>query len=467
MNKKRTAKAVLAAFGLSIALPTAAFAATDINGHWAESVLNKWEQKGLMGGYEDGTIRPDNAITRAEFVSLVNRVAGFDTAGDIAFTDVSADDWYAAQVAIGVNAAYIGGYPDDTFRPNAYVTRAEAASMIARLYELPADTARAAQFADAAQIPDWAAGVIGAVANAGYMVGDNNNNFNAQVSMTRAEAAAALDRVFAVEDVKALEASLSETNGSITKGSTKAITVNAPDGATIRVLSTNESVATAAVSGHTITITGVEKGNATIAITVSASGYTDAKLVYSVHVTASAGGGGGFGGGSSSSNEIVVETEIEVPDSYENEEVGDTIVIETTIDKSAETHEPDAVTEVNLPNDLAVKKVTLPAGSTKAFSATIGGNPYHIELEDPLTITTEPDVAEYTITVGNVLTYINEDVCQAAVDALERLEDNDRPLITCTMDTEGEWHWKIDGMTPAEQQKVFAMLQIELKKVEA
>lgn len=455
MNKKRTAKAVLAAFGLSIALPTAAFAATDINGHWAESVLNKWEQKGLMGGYEDGTIRPDNAITRAEFVSLVNRVAGFDTAGDIAFTDVSADDWYAAQVAIGVNAAYIGGYPDDTFRPNAYVTRAEAASMIARLYELPADTARAAQFADAAQIPDWAAGVIGAVANAGYMVGDTNNNFNAQVSMTRAEAAAALDRVFAVEDVKALEASLSETNGSITKGSTKAITVNAPDGATVRALSTNESVATAAVSGHTITITAVEKGNATIAITVSAPGYADAKLVYSVHVTASAGGGGG---GSSSSTEVVTDdADITLPDGYSHEDVEiRTVVYKYGIDDDhhSDLHK-DAVTYVEMPETLQVSAVTLPAGSD--FNTTIGNKSYDMILTSDLTKT-----AVENITVADVKAVIATD--SEAYAALDTLED-DRVLIYCTQDAEDHLHWYIDGKEHREIVEVFNMLQLTITEV--
>ena len=168
MNTKRTAKVALATFGLSVMLPTAAFAATDTQGHWAGSVLAKWESQALISGYEDGTIRPDHEISRAEFVALVNRVAGYQAAGStVKFSDVKTGDWYAGQVAIAVNEGYIGGFEDNTFRPNDTVTRAQAAAIIARIKNLPSDTPRANQFADAAATPDWAKGVVGAVANAG------------------------------------------------------------------------------------------------------------------------------------------------------------------------------------------------------------------------------------------------------------------------------------------------------------
>ena len=92
MNKKRTAKVALATFGLSVLMPTAAMSATDIQGHWAGSVLEKWETQALISGYEDGTIRPDHQISRAEFVSLVNRVAGYQAASNaVNFSDVASE----------------------------------------------------------------------------------------------------------------------------------------------------------------------------------------------------------------------------------------------------------------------------------------------------------------------------------------------------------------------------------------
>lgn len=319
MNTKRTAKVALATFGLSVMLPTAAFAATDTQGHWAGSVLAKWESQALISGYEDGTIRPDHEISRAEFVALVNRVAGYQAAGStVKFSDVKTGDWYAGQVAIAVNEGYIGGFEDNTFRPNDSVTRAQAAAIIARIKNLPSDTARANQFADAAATPDWAKGVVGAVANAGYMIGDEANNFNAEKALTRAEAVASLDRVFGVKDLAAQTLTLSATEGVIAKGATKTITATSSvEGAVITAVSSDTDVATVTVKDGKVTIKGVEKGKATITVTAKADGYKIATATYTVDVTAAGGAGGGGGsssggshGGNTPSTDVNVEVDV-------------------------------------------------------------------------------------------------------------------------------------------------------------
>lgn len=203
MKNKRTAKVLLATMGLTVAMPAmSAFAATDISGHWCENVITRWETKGLISGYEDGTFRPDQAITRAEFVSLANRYLGYKDAAVISFSDVAASDWYAGQVAIAVNKGYAGGFDDNTFRPGENLTRAQTASIVARLTGLAGNAAASESFADAAQNPDWAKGAIGAVAEAGYMIGDENNCFNPNKALTRAEAVAILDRLSFLLDVK-------------------------------------------------------------------------------------------------------------------------------------------------------------------------------------------------------------------------------------------------------------------------
>lgn len=453
MNKKRTAKAVLAAFGLSIALPTAALAATDVNGHWAEDVLNKWEQNGMLAGYEDGTIRPEQPITRAEFTALVNRVTGYNAVDkEIAFTDVSANDWYASEVAIGVNAAYIGGYPDNTFRPNGNLTRAEAASMIARFTGLTADEARAALFDDAAEHPDWAEGAIGAVANAGYMIGDEYNHFHAQKVMTRAETVAALDRIFFAE--KALEASLSSTNGTVFKGNSIRVTVNtAVKDAVIKAVSTNEKAASVKVEGNQLVITGVESGNATIAVVVSAPGYAAAKLTYSVHVTDAV--GGFSGGGSTDDSTVTVTTpldQITVPAGYSKDGISiRTVVYKYGID-DAHDEIKDAITYVTLPSALKVSQVTLPAGSS--FTTTIGGKTYNMVLTADLVKSSVSN-----ITVAEVKAVI--DNTTDAWQALATLDEN-RVLIECMQDSDGNLHWYIDGKTWNEQVDVFEFLEVTL-----
>ncbi|MGI6144056.1 MAG: S-layer homology domain-containing protein, partial [bacterium] len=78
-------------------LPTAAFAASfkDVEGHWAQQQIETWLQKGLVSGYPDGTFRPNQPVTRAEFVTFVNRAFGIKAAGgEEVFSDVPASAWF-------------------------------------------------------------------------------------------------------------------------------------------------------------------------------------------------------------------------------------------------------------------------------------------------------------------------------------------------------------------------------------
>ncbi|WP_455958519.1 S-layer homology domain-containing protein, partial [Anaerotignum lactatifermentans] len=174
--------------------------ATDISGHWAEKVITQWQEKGLISGYEDGTFKPDNSVTRAEFVIMLNKALGFTQKGNVTFSDVSANAWYYDAVAIAVEAGYCAGYEDGTFKPNATITRAEAAVMIAKAKELTANTEAADKFTDASRIPAWARGSVGAVSAAGFMTGRTDGTFDATNTITRAEAVSSLDRTMEKEE---------------------------------------------------------------------------------------------------------------------------------------------------------------------------------------------------------------------------------------------------------------------------
>lgn len=178
---------------LLTAVPAAA-AFHDTAGHWAEKTLNEWQDKGLIDGYGDGSFQPNGTVTRAEFIKLVNRTLGFTAESEISFSDVTERDWFHAEVAKAVTAGYAQG-SGGLFRPNQPVTRAEAAAMLARAAGLAANEERADAFADAASIPAWAKGSVGAAAEAGYMTGYPNGAFGALDPITRAEAVVTLDRV--------------------------------------------------------------------------------------------------------------------------------------------------------------------------------------------------------------------------------------------------------------------------------
>ena len=84
---------------------------------------------GIIAGYPDGTFQPNNYITRAEFATIAARFLSEEYVGPDLFTDISGH-WAAEYINRAANAGWINGYPDGSFRPNAYITRAEAMTLV-------------------------------------------------------------------------------------------------------------------------------------------------------------------------------------------------------------------------------------------------------------------------------------------------------------------------------------------------
>ncbi|NQS76797.1 MAG: hypothetical protein HQP61_10270 [Peptococcaceae bacterium] len=105
---------------------------SDIEGHWAKDQVLDWSEKGLVMGYADGTFKPEQGVTRAEFATFVNRAFGLKIKVQPDFSDVSPQDWFAEEVAMAVAGGYIGGYPDGTFRPDSVITRAETVALLSK-----------------------------------------------------------------------------------------------------------------------------------------------------------------------------------------------------------------------------------------------------------------------------------------------------------------------------------------------
>ena len=188
--------AVLAIICLMFSLMPAntfAFQATDISGHWAQVKIQSWIDKGLIKGYPDGTFKPDQDITRAEFMALVNRAFGYTAVAPITYTDVKAGSWYAPEVAKAQAAGYITGYPDGTMKPENPITREEVATIVARIKNLTSDANAADKYTDASKIGSWSKGQVGAVTSAKIMQGYPDGSFMPQGLITRAEVVEALD----------------------------------------------------------------------------------------------------------------------------------------------------------------------------------------------------------------------------------------------------------------------------------
>lgn len=143
----------------------------------------------FVSGYPDGTFRPDAQTTRAEFLTmLVTALGEYDKEenyGTCTFADVAEGDWYAHCVAYAQKTGLVKGYEDNTFRPDANITRAEAAAMVASAMGLEGK-ATVSSFTD---VSGWAVPHVEALAERKILSGDGNGKFRPDDNITRAEAA--------------------------------------------------------------------------------------------------------------------------------------------------------------------------------------------------------------------------------------------------------------------------------------
>ena len=108
----------------------------DVNADdWFNNAISTLTKMGIINGYEDGTFRPNNPITRAELTKMA--VSFFSSADQYfgkkpSFSDVPADAWYTRFIAAAEELGLINGYPDGTFRPSNYITRAETCTIVNR-----------------------------------------------------------------------------------------------------------------------------------------------------------------------------------------------------------------------------------------------------------------------------------------------------------------------------------------------
>ena len=167
------------------------------NEYWAKSDIEKFANSGYINGYEDKTFRPENNITRAEFVKLVNVVFNLKGEVDIDFRDVlNPNEWYYNQLKIAVRYGYIKGYEDNTFRPEKPITRQEAIKIITKLKnKKDYNIDKIYKFKDYKDIEPWAVEYIEAAVESGFIKGDENNKINPLANLKRSEAVTLLNRL--------------------------------------------------------------------------------------------------------------------------------------------------------------------------------------------------------------------------------------------------------------------------------
>ncbi|MFC3768086.1 S-layer homology domain-containing protein [Paenibacillus sp. GCM10012303] len=185
---------------------------SDMQDHWSGTSVAWAVQNGIVSGYPDGTFRPDREMTRAEFVTAVNKTLGYATEGTARFTDVGAAEWFAPAFRVAAGEGYLTGYEDGTVRPHQPVTRQEAAVILARTFKLTigaageagaaGDTgepgeAKAAldAYADSREVQDWAKAAVGRLIGRAYLNGYPDRTLRPQGGVSRGEIVALLGRI--------------------------------------------------------------------------------------------------------------------------------------------------------------------------------------------------------------------------------------------------------------------------------
>jgi len=190
---------IFSTFGYAITYPA------DAKGHWAEEKIQKFLDNGVIVGYNDGTFKPDNFVTRAEFVTIINRYFKFEKTVDIGFTDIPKDAWYKLQIQKAMGEGYILGYNDNSFRPNNFITRQEAAVIIAKLLKFDItsednDGKGLDEFIDTSNIPAWSKGSLNVLIRHSLLKGYPGKTVGYQKYLTRAELLALLENIESYKD---------------------------------------------------------------------------------------------------------------------------------------------------------------------------------------------------------------------------------------------------------------------------
>ena len=211
MNKKK-----LTSLSLSLAMTAGLFSGLtaqaaqyypDVDeGHWAYEWVGYMNEHGYISGYPDGNYYPSQNITRAEYITILNKM--FESNGNAGknYADVHEGDWFYNQIQAAVAAGYLHGYDDandendGTMKPNNYITREEAAVILSLAYGL-AKNDDVSKFSDADQISDWAVPYVGALVDGKVLMGDADSAaFRPKDNMLRAEVASMLAQAKQKED---------------------------------------------------------------------------------------------------------------------------------------------------------------------------------------------------------------------------------------------------------------------------
>ena len=222
--RRSRALALLLALALTLGLvPGFPLVSGTASAHWADSYLEQMSEWGFIRSDQAAT--PDNMMTRADFMAIMNRAYGYTQTGPTPFEDVAETDWFYDDVGIAYNANYIFGTSDTTVSPNDPLTRETAATVLGRNMMLKESDGEILDFSDARDISAWAKGTIKSSLEHYLVNGYDDGTFQPQRDLTWGEMAAMVTRIVGTPIQEPGDYSLGGVYGNVTVSS---------DGVTLR-----------------------------------------------------------------------------------------------------------------------------------------------------------------------------------------------------------------------------------------
>ncbi|WP_158301928.1 X2-like carbohydrate binding domain-containing protein [Paenibacillus mesophilus] len=180
----------------------------DAETHWAKDTINNMGSRMIVNGVSNGMFNPDQNMTRAEFAAVIVRGLGLkaESAATSPFKDVKSSDWFSGAVQTAYANGLIGGFEDGTFRPQESITREQAMVIIAKAMKItqlqskqgksPQEwTPSTSDFTDRAAIADWATASVEDALKAGLVTGRNGSKLAPKDTVTRAEITVLVQRL--------------------------------------------------------------------------------------------------------------------------------------------------------------------------------------------------------------------------------------------------------------------------------
>ncbi|TXK75160.1 S-layer homology domain-containing protein [Paenibacillus sp. N3.4] len=176
----------------------------DLPGHWAQKDIELLAAKRIVNGQTAVLFAPNSSITRAEFVTLLVRSLGVSASSStrFPFLDSHPGDWYDANVQIAAEYGLVTGYEDGSFKPNQTVTREEMAVMVTRVLKLRPELVKSintqaalSSYMDVSAISSWAQDAFAQVVSSGIIQGQTNDRLAPQALATRAESTVIVHRL--------------------------------------------------------------------------------------------------------------------------------------------------------------------------------------------------------------------------------------------------------------------------------